>query len=507
MDYLAREGNYAERDDLEHLAGDVAKFNETAALVDSARRIRNGRTAEAVAKTLVRELPADSTQEQRRAVAEAEVRHWRNLGYDAVAAVHADAKTQPHIHIAVTARRVPSGVVDRSAGSVVLMHRRDVMADRQRFAQSVNDACKPAVEFFGGRDALLDQPGIEGRRPRRRIPSRDWCVDGRREPAPIVIEEIAMKHRIEREKAVARAAARKAGQKARLGKIVNATIQKAVGEGKLLVPPTSGAPQGGWAILPKATASKAKGAADRERKLSEEIERLQRRVEEAEREIHDTRLASQAHAVDQRQRTVEAAGLSTGYLAVMEAQREAAQQQVTRLRQMLDESRDELSRRPLPRLPAILTAEQVETIRGAHARLGLDPPDIQTTEGQSAAWAVVRAEKAARSAARAAPVIEVSPARSAPNVDPVSLHPEAPADVRRATLTRLNDLDRDGLTAAMDATVMALNTLNRRGPRHADDWYDVRAFNGGIDALKHVMKSRGMTSPPRAKSKNGMEIG
>ncbi|MBF0305454.1 MAG: hypothetical protein HQL41_07385 [Alphaproteobacteria bacterium] len=502
MDYLAREGNYAERDDLEHLAGDVAKFNEMAALVDSARRIRNGRTAEAVAKTLVRELPADSTPEQRRAVAEAEVRHWRNLGYEAVAAVHADAKTQPHIHIAVTARHVLSGVVDRSAGSVVLMHRRDVMADRQRFAQSINDACKPAVEFFGGRDALLDQPGIEGRRPRRRIPSRDWCVDGRREPAPIVIEEIAMKHRIEREKAVARAAARKAGQKARLGKIVNATIQKAVGEGKLLVPPSSEAPQGGWAILPKATASKAKGAADRERKLSEEIERLQRRVEEAEREIHDTRLASQAHAVDQRQRTVQAAGLSTGYLAVMEAQ-----QQVAQLRQMLDESRDALSRRPLPRLPAILTAEQVETIRGAHARLGLDPPDIQTTEGQSAAWAVVRAEKAARSAARAAPVIEVSPARSAPNVDPVSLHPEASADVHRATLARLNDLDRDGLTAAMDATVMALNTLKRRGPRHAEDWYCVDAFKGGIAALQHVMKSRGMTPPPRAKSKNGMEIG
>lgn len=230
IDYIAREGDYADRQDLEHLAGDAGELEEAIAAVDAGCRIRNGRTAERVAIATVFELPADTSAEQRRRVAEEVVRTWRDRGHLAVAAIHATDQVQPHVHVLATARpvhRSPSGwEVDRSPARVPLRGKAAVRTARAEIAAIVNAACRPAVEFYPGRDADLDQPGIVGRKPKRRVPERRWHCEGQRERDPVHVAVSRAGHGQRQADQAATRAEREDRKRRRLAKAAEPLIQE-----------------------------------------------------------------------------------------------------------------------------------------------------------------------------------------------------------------------------------------------------------------------------------------
>jgi len=194
IDYLAREGDYDDREDLESLTGDVKVVKDAAEAIDKLARIRKGKTAEKVLMTIVSELPLDSTHDSRKATAEALVKRWEAKGHKAVVAVHTPQNEQPHLHLAVTARpvsRTESGwQVDRTPGQVALRGGKlALMQERKVIADIINSSCKQEIQFFPGRDIKMEQPAFaRERKPKRRIPERDWIVDGVRDPALTVIE-------------------------------------------------------------------------------------------------------------------------------------------------------------------------------------------------------------------------------------------------------------------------------------------------------------------------------
>lgn len=201
VDYLAREGNYTQHDDLEHLAGDVTALKEAIAAVDAACRIRQGRTAERVAIATVVEMPADSTADQRRQMAESLVAIRKAQGYWAIAAVHGKGKVQPHIHVLATARPVERGTdgawqVNRTPGNVPLRGKAAVRAARAEMAELVNEICRPAVRFHPGR---LADTGIE-RPARRRVPEHVWHREKQRDQHPERMAEAHASHAQQRAK-------------------------------------------------------------------------------------------------------------------------------------------------------------------------------------------------------------------------------------------------------------------------------------------------------------------
>lgn len=197
VDYLAREGDYQDRADLEHLAGDPEAVRTAAEEIDAGARIRNGDNAERILVIEVLELPAASTPAARREIAEALVRRWQDQGHEAVAAVHMpapkpDGRINPHIHLAVAARpRVMGWDTSRPDGgspawrrdrSVRLMvGKAAVQTERRAVADLVNSVMAAhgleAPEFVGGRlrDVGIDRP------PRRRVPEAAYQA-GQREP-------------------------------------------------------------------------------------------------------------------------------------------------------------------------------------------------------------------------------------------------------------------------------------------------------------------------------------
>ena len=95
-EYILREGKHAEdKDGMEDDAGDVeASAGDKEAMLADARRIRQtaritrGPTGERILATQIIELPAESTKEQRQACAQAFVGDWRERGHQAIAVVH-----------------------------------------------------------------------------------------------------------------------------------------------------------------------------------------------------------------------------------------------------------------------------------------------------------------------------------------------------------------------------------------------------------------------------------
>lgn len=172
LDYIAREGDYSDRDDLQHLAGDPDELREAMAAIEATARIRRGPSAERLAIAGVFELPVESSPAQRKALAEARVAYWRQRGHVAVVAVH-DEPGNPHIHELVSARPVQRDttghmVVDRSVR--IMVGKAAVQAERMVVADLVNNQTRPRVRFWGGRDQKMDRPGIVGRKPERRTP-------------------------------------------------------------------------------------------------------------------------------------------------------------------------------------------------------------------------------------------------------------------------------------------------------------------------------------------------
>ncbi len=202
VDYVAREGDYDGHQDLEHLAGDAGELKQVLTAIEAGCRIRRGRTAERVAIAAVVELPGDSDADRRRQVAEQLVAAWEARGHLAIAAVHGNGQVQPHIHLLVTARpvRYADGgwEVDRTPTRVPLRGKAAVQAARAEVAAIVNAVCQPAVEFFPGRDRAMDEPGIVGRTPQRRVPEQAWHRTGQRKPDAEQVTAARVEHEIER---------------------------------------------------------------------------------------------------------------------------------------------------------------------------------------------------------------------------------------------------------------------------------------------------------------------
>ena len=171
--YVHREGKHAkDAADVEATAGDKEKVIEAADRIRDTARVRRGKTAERLLATQVIELPLESTAEQRKACADAFVADWRERGHQAVAVVHVHGEEhkQPHLHVEIAARPVHAdGSVDRSAtrlwagGHPAV----EVKKERARAADIVNRTCDPDPPYHPGgfRDI-----GVE-RQPRTRIPA------------------------------------------------------------------------------------------------------------------------------------------------------------------------------------------------------------------------------------------------------------------------------------------------------------------------------------------------
>lgn len=209
VDYVARDGDFSGRSDLEYVAGAPDKLEAAAQAIDAGAVKRRGPTAERVLVKLTYELPAELSEVQRRLLASKEVVQWRKRGHEAVAAVHGRGEVQPHMHVLVTARPVQETgggwVVDRStrlmAGAAA---RSEVRAERRRIADQVNQVLDrhqiDAPRFFAGRDAAMDRPGIEGRTAKRRVPMAVYMA-GVREISPDMAAQVREIH--ERERALA----------------------------------------------------------------------------------------------------------------------------------------------------------------------------------------------------------------------------------------------------------------------------------------------------------------
>jgi hypothetical protein len=141
VDYLAREEEYKDRDDLEWLVGDPEAVKDAAQLVDEAAKVRNGPTAERVLAKITFELPAEMNSEHRKRTSERVVSRLKDRGFVAIAAVHCGGKedVQPHIHVALTARPVrrtqmgrlfvdrdPVGMFCRGGRAVVKRERQEI---------------------------------------------------------------------------------------------------------------------------------------------------------------------------------------------------------------------------------------------------------------------------------------------------------------------------------------------------------------------------------------------
>lgn len=216
IDYIAGEGKYEDRSDLESLSGNKEELKEIVEKIDKSARLRKGRTCETVLKTIVFELPADSTAKTRKQVADEITEYFDGKGYKGIAAVHCDANTQPHIHVAVASRKLKkvgdAFEIEREAGSVLLMHKRDVYNLRTDVGNIINKICNQAIKFFGGRDIELDVPGIKDRRPKTRLNQHDYYIERKRENSSVVLDELHKKYEAER-KAARLAAARKKAEK------------------------------------------------------------------------------------------------------------------------------------------------------------------------------------------------------------------------------------------------------------------------------------------------------
>lgn len=169
IDYISREGDYDDRDDLEAVVGDRERLEADLELISNTSRIKNGPRAERVAITMVIELPPDSNQMTRRGVADAIVARAAAEGRSALVAIHRghpDGKPATHhLHVIEAARPVRDGQVDRGPGTRRLVGKASVRAERLAIAEMVNDLCQPEVRFHGGRDAEMDDPAIKDRAP------------------------------------------------------------------------------------------------------------------------------------------------------------------------------------------------------------------------------------------------------------------------------------------------------------------------------------------------------
>ena len=217
----------AKATELECTAGDRKRVEDACERIEESAVVRQGRTAERFLIQQVIELPGDSTSAQRKACAEALVRHWEERGHPAAAAVHGNGRVQPHVHVQATARPVDAdGNVDRSA--LLWTSKQAVRDERAALAEIVNDHCPGALLFHGGRheDVNIDREARKAEGLMQiRLPRRAQHRPAKYEFDDTLPARLAVIHEQGREWARAEAVRKKAEQEA--GKDRKATEREA----------------------------------------------------------------------------------------------------------------------------------------------------------------------------------------------------------------------------------------------------------------------------------------
>ena len=337
--YVRREGQHADdAGDVEATAGDKEKVLDTADRLEAGARIKRGPTADRLLATQVIELPAESTPEQRAKCAQAFVDDWRERGHQAIATVHVhgEERKQPHLHVEIAARPMGAdGEVDRSVR--LWRGKPTIYAERQKVADLVNEHCEPDPPYHPGgfRDI-----GREGDTPKKRIPARpfrDARAGIRQAREALAVERAEMIGGAARVVSEAKRETKREAHEKRTVQIVK--FKKA----GLPARPSQRAQLERQAVEAKETRDYWNG------KAGEWMD-----VHDRQRLRADTAEAGVATLTDEKQQAETRAG-------ELEAQ----------VRE--------------------LTERQTKYVTDWHADREVEPPDLATVEGQSEAWANMRA--------------------------------------------------------------------------------------------------------------------
>ena len=380
LDYIRRKGEHkGDAVDVESEAGYPQAVLDDAGLIEASARIKRGANAERQLVTEVYELPADSTPENRKKVAEAVVADWRGRGHKSVAVVHmhGDRTPQPHLHVAVASRPVDgAGNVDRSRR--LLTGRDQIRAERAHVAEIVNRICEPEVRFHPGR--LIDT-GIE-RPARKRIPPGEFrkgraeirAANGAGEPDRARAAEAAMYAESAKERL--KLHARREARRVEIGALKAARRWAPKSQRQQLKDRAAT-----WENIAMSAGAHARDTAAKDRKaLSAELF-----IAKNERSTFLTGV--------HREGGRDLPDLETG-----EGRDEAwvfarAEMKARRDEAMKQRERAEKAEGRVRELEA-LNRTQTEYVTDWHGDRKVELPDLATVEGQSAAWANMRAWEA-----------------------------------------------------------------------------------------------------------------
>ena len=416
-EYVLREGKHAGEEDENKADVEAAAGDKEAMLADARRirqtaRITHGPTGERILATQIIELPAESTPEQRQACAQAFVDDWRERGHQAIAVVHMHGhdkdRPQPHLHVLATGRPVAAdGTVDRSAP--LWRNRDEVKAERARTARLVNEHCHTVAAFHPG--GFKDIGRAEDT-PKWRTPTGVYLkvVAASTEGAGWEEKDAAARAQY----AAARRSAELAEPKRMRKKEIAAARER--GEKPSRVRPTR------RQRIARAEAGRRELAADLDR-LAGAGARLEHHARDAENLLSGSRwLRKEAEkeiaALKEEKATVEA-DRNSWFRTVGEAQNSAKAAEKERDEQreravhaegrvaeqwaradraeasvatLTDEKQQAETRvGELEAQVRELTERQTKYVTDWHADREVEPPDLATVEGQSEAWANMRA--------------------------------------------------------------------------------------------------------------------
>ena len=384
--YVRREGRHAvDAADVEATAGDKEKVLDAADRLEAEARIRRGPTADRLLATQVIELPAESTPEQRAKCAQAFVDDWRERGHPAIATVHVDGEErgQPHLHVEIAARPVHAdGEVDRAVR--LWRGKPTIYAERQKASDLVNRTCDPDPPYHPGgfRDI-----GREGDTPKKRIPAGSFRA-ARAEIRAAPEKAAAATAKMYAASRTERAPLREAHEKR------TAEIVKFKAEGEW--PPLSERGrlqkshdwERGKAAWRGATANRQRARADRAEMLAAAT-RVAGEHTHAELQAEAATLKAEKQQAETRADTAEKEG-SGWKESTLEAGRALKERRQSA--KAAEKERDGLRRR-VRKLEA-LNETQTEYVTDWHGERKEELPDLATVEGQSAAWANMRAWEA-----------------------------------------------------------------------------------------------------------------
>ena len=390
--YVRREGKHAKSSaDVENAAGDKDALIDAADRIEATSRIKRGPTAERILQSFVLELPAESTAAERAATAEAVVEHWRTRygedrpGHEAIAVVHmhGDEAAQPHLHVEVAARPILADeTVDRSVRLWTDPSPSEaVKAERAAMAEIVNTWCTTKAAFHAGAFKEIGRED-EGK---PRLPISAWRAMRKAMRAAGDKDEAA---RIEAA-AYAVEANRRAGlRKAGLARAAEIDALKAAGEW----PPKS---QRAALQTELATAKKERDGWEKNT-----VEIVELAYEQAGRDLPD--LGTKAGRDAAAEFLEAGAGRAEAAADARAEEREEAGRTLTAAKnetatltdeKQQAETRADTAEGRVRELEA-LNKTQTEYVTDWHGDRGAELPDLATVEGQSAAWANMRAWQA-----------------------------------------------------------------------------------------------------------------